>query len=158
MFYQVKGAFIISHQTKARVVGINHVSIEVGDIQAAVEFYGQIFAIEMGSLSDNNGSMVLGDQFIALTKGDGGPYSKPGHFGVVVDDKEKVREALKHYGIEPLPGRFLGFLDPWGNHIEIPGYENIMFSKTDGVLRGMGLTYLKKNERAKKELADKQLA
>jgi lactoylglutathione lyase len=57
-----------------------------------------------------------------------------------------------------LAGRFLDFRDPWGNRVEIVGYDNIQFSKAPNVLRGMGLTRLVKNEKAKKELADKGMA
>ena len=60
----------------------------------------------------------------------------------MVDDKEAVRKALAEAGIEPLPGRFLDFLDPWGNRIEIVGYDNIQFTKAPNVLRGMGLSDL----------------
>jgi lactoylglutathione lyase len=38
-----------------------------------------------------------------------------------VDDKEAVRAALAAAGVKVLPGRFLDFLDPWGNRIEIVG-------------------------------------
>jgi hypothetical protein len=76
----------------------------------------------------------------------------------VVDDKEATRRALKAAGVATLPGRFLDFLDPWGNRVEIVGYDNIQFTKAPNVLRGMGLTRLAKNENAKKELAQKGMA
>jgi hypothetical protein len=76
----------------------------------------------------------------------------------VVDDKEAVRQALAAAGIEPLPGRFLDFLDPWGNRIEIIGYTNIQFTKAPHVLRGMGLSHLEKNADAIKELSEKNMA
>ncbi len=139
--------------SKARAVGINHVSIEVSDINAAIEFYGTLMAIEPRRLSEKEGSIEMGDQFLAFTKGDTPGERKPSHFGFVVDDKEKVREALKLVNIEPLPGRFLGFIDPWGNHVEVVNYQNIKFSKTDNVLKGMGLGDLEKNDNAKKNLA-----
>jgi lactoylglutathione lyase len=80
------------------------------------------------------------------------------HFGLVVDDKEAVRKALTDAGVEVLPGRFLDFRDPWGNRIEIVGYDNIQFTKAPNVLRGMSLSHLSKNETALKELADKGMA
>jgi lactoylglutathione lyase len=80
------------------------------------------------------------------------------HFGLVVDDKDAVRDALAEVGVEPLPGPFLDFLDPWGNRIEIIGYENIQFTKAPHVLRGMGLAHLSKNEKEIKELTDKGMA
>ena len=99
----------------------------------------------------------LGDQFLALQKGRKQPADDGRHFGLVVDDKEAVRKALAEVGVEPLPGRFLDFLDPWGNRFEIVGYDNIRFTKAPHVLRGMGLD-LEKNANAKKELAEKGMA
>lgn len=142
---------------KARAVGINHVSISVDNIEAAIEFYRKILSIKVGPLSADEGSIEMGDQFLAFTKSND-TQRKPGHFGFVVDDREKVREALKAVGIVPLPGRFLGFIDPWGNHIEVVSYENIKFSKTHNVLKGMGLDDLEKNDKAKKSLIDDGLA
>jgi lactoylglutathione lyase len=100
----------------------------------------------------------LGDQFIALQKGRTQPADDGRHFGLVVDDKEAVRNALSEAGVEPLPGPFLDFLDPWGNRVEIVGYDNIQFTKAPNVLRGMGLAHLSKNEKAIKELTDKGMA
>jgi lactoylglutathione lyase len=100
----------------------------------------------------------LGDQFLALQKGRTQAPDDGRHFGLVVDDKEAVRKALVEAGIEPLPGRFLDFLDPWGNRSEIVGYDNIQFTKAPQVLRGMGLSNLSKNEKAIKELADEGMA
>jgi hypothetical protein len=100
----------------------------------------------------------LGDQFIALQIGRRQPADDGRHFGLVVDDKAAVRRALATAGIEPLPGPFLDFLDPWGNRIEIVGYEDIQFSKAPNVLNGMGLTTLSKNARAMQELAAKGMA
>ena len=141
---------------KARAVGINHVSIEVGNIKEAIDFYTKIFDIEIGRVSDIEGSLNLGDQFIAFTKKDinNQDTRKPNHFGFVVDDKDKISKSLEELEINPLPGRFLGFLDPWGNHIEIINYDNIRFSKTDKILKSMSLGDLKKNERALKDLEE----
>ena len=100
----------------------------------------------------------LGDQFIALQKGRTQPADDSRHFGLVVDDKETARQALKAAGVTPLDGPFLDFRDPWGNRVEIVGYDNVQFTKAPNVLRGMGLTHLAKNEKAKKELAEKGMA
>jgi hypothetical protein len=100
----------------------------------------------------------LGDQFIALQKGRKQPPDDGRHFGLVVDDKEAARRALEAAGVPVLNGPFLDFRDPWGNRVEIVGYDNIQFSKAPNVLRGMGLTRLVKNEKAKKELTDKGMA
>jgi len=100
----------------------------------------------------------LGDQFLALQKGRTQPADDGRHFGLVVDDKEAARKALVDAGIKALPGPFLDFLDPWGNRIEIVGYDNIQFTKAPNVLRGMGLAQLSKSETAIKELSDKGMA
>jgi predicted enzyme related to lactoylglutathione lyase len=143
---------------KARAVGFNHVALEVGDIEAALAFYGRLFDFELRSKSDTAAFIDLGDQFIALQKGRTQPADDGRHFGLVVDDKEAVRKALADAGVELLPGPFLDFLDPWGNRIEIVAYANIQFTKAPNVLRGMGLAHLAKNKTAIKELTDKGMA
>ena len=143
---------------KARLVGFNHIALEVGDIDAALEFYGRLFEFELRDKSDSMAFIDLGDQFIALQKGRTQSADDGRHFGLVVDSKEVARKALADAGVETLPGPFLDFLDPWGNRIEIIGYDNIQFTKAPHVLRGMGLTHLSKNQSAIKELADKGMA
>ena len=143
---------------KARAVGFNHVALEVGDIDAALAFYGRLFDFELRSKSTTAAFIDLGDQFIALQKGRTQPADDGRHFGLVVDDKEAVREALADAGVKVLPGPFLDFLDPWGNRIEIVGYANAQFTKAPNVLRGMGLSHLSKNQAAIKELTDKGMA
>jgi hypothetical protein len=100
----------------------------------------------------------LGDQFLALQKGRKQPADDGRHVGLVVDDKEAARKALAAAGVALVGGPFLDFRDPWGNRIEIVGYDNIQFTKAPNVLRGMGLTHLAKNEHAKKELAGKGMS
>ncbi|WP_281685582.1 VOC family protein [Thalassobaculum salexigens] len=140
---------------KARAVGFNHVALEVGNIDEALEFYGKIFDFKLRSKSETSAFIDLGDQFLALQQGRRQSPDDGRHFGLVVDDRDAVREALTREGVQVLPGRFLDFLDPWGNRIEIVPYDNIQFSKTDAVLRGMGMADLEKNESARKELAEK---
>ena len=140
---------------KARAVGINHIALEVGDIDAALDFYGRFLDFTLRSKSAGMAFIDLGDQFIALSKGRSQPGDDERHFGLVVDDKEAVRRALDEMGVEIVSSRFLDFYDPWGNRIEIVGYDNIQFTKAEGVLRGMGLDGLGKTEKALKELADK---
>ena len=142
----------------ARAVGFNHVALEVGDIDEALAFYGRLFRFEMRSKSDSDAFIDLGDQFLALQKGRTQPADEGRHFGLVVTDKEAVRQALIANGVPLLPGRFLDFLDPWGNRIEIIGYGNIQFTKAPNVLRGMGLSELTKTEGAVAELAAKGMA
>jgi catechol 2,3-dioxygenase-like lactoylglutathione lyase family enzyme len=143
---------------KARAVGFNHVALEVGDIDAALDFYGKLFRFELRSRGENAAFIDLGDQFLALQKGRTQPADEGRHFGLVVTDKEAVRQALIAAGVEPLPGRFLDFLDPWGNRIEIVGYDNIQFTKAPHVLRGMGLEGLAKSAQAVEELTAKGMA
>src|SRR3984893_11949700 len=141
-----------------RAMCFNYVALEVGDIDAALAFYGRLFEFKLRSKSATAAFIDLGDQFIALQKGRTQPADDGRHFGLVVDDKEAVRKALADAGVEALPGPFLDFLDPWGNRIEIVGYANIQFTKAPNVLRGMGLSHLSKNQAAIKELTDKGMA
>jgi lactoylglutathione lyase len=146
---------LMSEEKKARAIGFNHVALEVGDIGEALAFYGRLFRFELRGRSDVDAFIDLGDQFLALQKGRSQPPDDGRHFGLVVDDKEAVRKALAAAGVPILPGPFLDFLDPWGNRIEIVGYEGIQFSKAPNVLRGMGLSHLRKNAAALDELAQK---
>ena len=147
----------MSEATKARVVGFNHVALEVGDIEAALAFYGRLFDFELRSKSDSMAFIDIGDQFLALQKGRTQAADDGRHFGLVVDDKDTARKTLIDAGIETLPGPFLDFLDPWGNRIEVVEYANIQFTKAPNVQRGMGLK-LAKNDNAKKELAEKGMS
>src|SRR4051812_24266802 len=140
---------------KARAVGFNHVALEVGDIEEALSFYARIFEFQLRGKCEQMAFIDLGDQFLALQKGRRQPSDDGRHFGLVVDDREAVRQALAEAGVEVLPGPFLDFRDPWGNRIEVVGYDNVQFTKAPNVLRGMGLTHLAKNPQATKELADK---
>jgi predicted enzyme related to lactoylglutathione lyase len=143
---------------KARAVGFNHVALIVGDIDQALEFYGRLFEFTLRERDQESAFIDLGDQFLALQKGESRAPNDGHHFGLVVDDKEVARQALLAAGIRPLPGPFLDFLDPWGNRIEIIGYSNIQFTKASHILRGMGLAHLKKTAGAIKELAEKGMA
>lgn len=143
---------------KARLIGFNHLALEVGDLDEALKFYGRLFDFTLRGRSKSMAFIDLGDQFLALQAGRAQPPDDGRHFGLVVDDKEAVRKALKTAGVETVPGRFLDFRDPWGNRIEIVGYDNIQFTKAAHVLRGMGLTHLSKNEKAAEELAAKGMA
>src|SRR5262245_26548237 len=122
---------------KARMVGFNHVALEVGDIEEALSFYGRLFDFELRGREESMAFIDLGDQFIALQEGRSQPADDGRHFGLVVDDKELVRRALADAGVETLPGPFLDFVDPWGNRIEIVAYDNVQFTKAPNVLRGM---------------------
>lgn len=140
---------------KARAVGVNHVALEVGDIDEALAFYGQFLAFELRSKSETMAFIDMGDQFLALQKGRTQGRDDGRHFGLVVDDKPAVQAAVEAAGIEIVSKRFLDFYDPWGNRIEIVGYPGIQFTKADHVLGGMGLADLAKTDAAKQELRDK---
>ena len=143
---------------KARAMGVNQVALEVGDIEEALAFYGRVFTFELRGKSDSMAFIDLGDQFIALQKGRRQAADDGRHFGLVVDDKEAARQALDAAGVALIDGPFLDFRDPWGNRVEIVGYDNIQFTKAPNELRGMGLERLTKNDNARKELADKGMA
>jgi lactoylglutathione lyase len=140
-----------------RLVGINHIALEVGDVDQALEWYGRIFELELRGHLGRMAFIDLGDQFIALSEGRAQPPDTHRHFGLVVDDKEATREALEAAGAEILPGRGLDFRDPWGNHVQVVEYADVQFSKTPEVLHGMGLE-LPKSDRALGELHEKGLA
>ena len=143
---------------KARAVGINHVALEVGDIDEALAFYGGFLDFEIARRSESAAFIYFGDQFINFSRGRRQGPDDNRHFGIAVDDKELVRRTLEEMGVELLEGRFLDFLDPWGNRVEITTYVNIQFSKADHVLRGMGLEHLRKTEGAVEELRKKGMA
>jgi len=143
---------------KAKAVGINHVALEVDDIDAALDFYGAFLEFELESKSDMAAFIYFGDQFINFAKGRSQAKDTQRHFGIAVDDKELVRHTLIDMGVEIAPGRFLDFFDPWGNRVEITTYTNIQFSKADHVFKGMGLSHLEKTEDAIAELRDKGMA
>ena len=140
-----------------RLVGINHIALEVGDVDQALEWYGRIFELELRGHLGRMAFIDLGDQFIALSQGRTQPPDTHRHFGLVVDDMEATRAALEAAGAEILPGRGLDFRDPWGNHVQVVEYADVQFSKTPEVLRGMGLE-LPKSDRALAELREKRLA
>ena len=148
----------MAKNAKPRLVGFNHIALEVGDIEEALSFYSRLFTFDLRGKSETMAFIDLGDQFIALQKGRRQAPDEGRHFGLVVDDKKAARKALEEAGIAVLEGPFLDFRDPWGNRVEIVGYENVQFTKAPNVLRGMGLTHLAKNANATKELAEKGMA
>ena len=142
---------------RARLVGVNHVGLEVGDVGAALAFYGKLFDFELRGRAGRMAFIDIGDQFIALSEGRAQPPDDSRHLGLVVDDREAVRSALKEAGVEILPGRGLDFRDPWGNLVQIVEYGEIQFTKAPAVLRGMGLEGLSKSPQALHELRAKGL-
>src|SRR5215213_6333001 len=141
--------------TRARLVGINHVALEVGDLDEALTFYRSFLAFELRGRVPGMAFLDAGDQFLALSEGRRQGPDDDRHFGVVVDDREAVRAALAAAGISAEPGRGLRVRDPWGNVVEIVDYRQVQFTKAPGVLQAMGLSDLGKTESAQRELAEK---
>ncbi|HEX3348926.1 MAG TPA: VOC family protein [Acetobacteraceae bacterium] len=146
-----------SQARRPRLVGINHVALEVGDVDAALAFYGRIFEFTLRGRSESAAFIDIGDQFIALMRGPVRAERGHRHFGLVVDDRAAVRALAEAAGAEMVDGPFLDFLDPWGNRVEVVGYADIQFTKAPHVLKGMGLA-LTKTEKAQRELAGKGMA
>jgi catechol 2,3-dioxygenase-like lactoylglutathione lyase family enzyme len=145
-------------ESRARLVGFNHIALEVGDLEEALGFYGRIFQFELRGRSRGMAFVDAGDQFLALSEGRTQPPDEHRHFGIVVDDKRAVRKALRETGVEIIPGRGLDFHDPWGNRWQVVEYGEVQFTKAPHVLSGMGLRDLKKTEKALEELRRKGLA
>jgi catechol 2,3-dioxygenase-like lactoylglutathione lyase family enzyme len=142
-----------------KLVGINHIALEVGDIDEALAFWESIFGeVTLRGRGGHMAFIDMGDQFIALARGRSQPPDRARHFGLVVDDKEAVRARLRELGVAVSSGRGLDFLDPWGNQIQVVDYRDVQFTKTDAVLRGMGLDGLEKSESAREELRAKGIA
>jgi len=141
-----------------RLVGMNHVALEVGDIEEALAWYGRFFELELRGRAGHAMAFVdMGDQFLALARGRTQPPDAARHVGLVVDDKDAVRAALVDAGVELTRPPNLSFRDPWGNHVQVVDYRDIQFTKTDEVLRGMGLDDLEKSDAALAELREKGL-
>ena len=144
--------------TKATAIGINHLALEVGNIAEALAFYGSFLNFTITSQTEDAAFIYFGDQFINFAKGRTQTPDDKRHFGIAVDDKELVRKILINMDVTLLNGRFLDFLDPWGNRIEITTYTNIMFSKTSPILRGMGMDHLQKTDKVLAELDKRGLS
>ena len=148
----------MTNPTKATAIGINHLALEVGNIAEALAFYGSFLNFTITSQTEDAAFIYFGDQFINFAKGRTQTPDDKRHFGIAVDDKELVRKTLINMDVTLLNGRFLDFLDPWGNRIEITTYTNIMFSKTSPILRGMGMDHLQKTDKVLAELDKRGLS
>ncbi|HEY2936084.1 MAG TPA: VOC family protein [Gaiellaceae bacterium] len=143
----------------ARLVGINHVALEVDDVDEALAWYGQFFELVLRGRAGSRIAFVdMGDQFLALAAGRTQPPDRARHFGLVVDDKEAVRAALLEAGVTVAPHGSLDFLDPWGNNVQVVDYREIQFTKAPEVARGMGIDELEKTDKTREELRAKGLA
>jgi lactoylglutathione lyase len=144
----------------ARLVGINHVALEVGDLDEALDLYGRLFDFELRGRVPGMAFLDMGDQFLALSEGRAGGPDRARHFGLVVDDKEEVRAAVEREELEiaaSRPGGTLDFRDPWGNLIQVVGYGDVQFERTPGVKRALGIEGVEKSEDARREIEEKGL-
>ena len=142
----------------ARLVGINHIALEVGDVDDALAWYARFFEFELRGRAGRRMAFIdMGDQFIAMAAGRTHPPDDDRHFGLVVDGKEAVRTALREAGVAVQGSGSLDFEDPWGNHVQVVDYRDIQFTKTPEVLRAMDLQGLEKSESALKEIRDRGL-
>ena len=142
----------------ARIVGINHVALAVGDVDEALAWYGRCFDFQLrGRAGASMAFIDMGDQFLALAAPRTQPPDDARHVGLVVDDKEGVRVALQQAGVAVPAMGGVEFLDPWGNHVQVVDYREIQFTKTAATLRGMGLDGLGKTDAALAELRHKGL-
>jgi lactoylglutathione lyase len=148
---------VVNVSERARLVGINHVAVEVGDLDEALEFYGRAFELTLRGRLPGMAFIDMGDQFLALSAGRRQEPDEERHIGLVVDDLEVARKALEQAGATILPGRGLDFLDPWGNHFQVVEYGRIQFTKAPRILSGMRLD-LDKKPAAIDELREKGLA
>lgn len=144
----------MDEQTKPHLVGVNHIALEVGSIDEALAFYARIFTFTLRGRGQHSAFIDMGDQFIALMEGRTQGADEGRHFGLVVDDRSRVRELAAAAGAKILEDGFLDFLDPWGNRIQVIEYRDLQFTKTPAVLKYMGLD-LQKSETAQAELRKK---
>ena len=142
----------------ARLVGINHIALEVGDVEQALDWYGRFFEFKLRGRHGARMAFVdMGDQFIALSAGRTQPPDESRHFGLVVDDKEAARAALLDGGVPVRQSGSLDFEDPWGNHIQVVDYREIQFTKAPAIARAMGIDGLRKSDAAQRELRERGL-
>jgi lactoylglutathione lyase len=146
--------------TRAKLVGINHIALEVGDLDAALDLYGRLFAYEMRGRLRKMAFIDMGDQFLAVAEGRSQEPDDGRHFGLVVDDVDAAREAVAREGLKVLGGRgqSFDFRDPWGNRFQVVGYRTIQFERAPGVRRALGIEELEKTPSAQREIADRGLA
>jgi lactoylglutathione lyase len=141
----------------ARLIGFNHIALEVGDVDAALDLYGRLFSFELRGRGGRMAFIDAGDQFLALSEGRRQEPDDERHFGLVVDDRDAVRAAVEREGLQVLPSRGLDFLDPWGNRFQVVDYRDIQFERSPGVKRKLGIDGLEKHPAALREIAERGL-
>jgi len=145
---------------KARLIGVNHVALEVGDVGEAVALYERLFDFTMRGRGRRMAFLDMGDQFLAIAEGRSQPADDERHFGLVVDDVRAAREAVRHEGLAIVAdtGQSFDFLDPWGNRFQVVSYGDIQFERTDGVKRKLGIESLGKTDDARRQISERGLA
>jgi catechol 2,3-dioxygenase-like lactoylglutathione lyase family enzyme len=141
----------------ARLIGINHIALEVGDVEEALALYGRLFDFELRGRGGRSAFIDMGDQFLALSEGRTQAPDEQRHFGLVVDDKEAVRAAAARAGLAVSQGRSVRFQDPWGNQFEIVAYGDVQFERAPGVKRKLGIEGLEKTPAARREIEERGL-
>jgi catechol 2,3-dioxygenase-like lactoylglutathione lyase family enzyme len=151
---------LVDVERRARLIGVNHVALEVGDLEAALALYGRLFEFELRGRAPGAAFIDMGDQFIAVMQGRAQPADDERHFGLVVDDIAAARAAVEREGLTIVhPGaRGLDFLDPWGNHFQIVAYAAIQFERSAGVKRKLGIEQLGKTDAARREIEQRGLS
>jgi len=144
---------------KARLIGVNHVALEVGDVGEAVALYERLFDFTMRGRGRRMAFLDMGDQFLAIAEGRSQPADDERHFGLVVDDVRAAREAVRHEGLAIVAdtGQSFDFLDPWGNRFQVVSYGDIQFERTDGVKRKLGIEELEKTDDARRQISERGL-
>lgn len=145
---------------RARLIGVNHVALEVGDVEEAVALYERLFDFTMRGRGRRMAFLDMGDQFLAIAEGRSQPADDERHFGLVVDDVARAREAVQREGLEVASEtrQSFDFRDPWGNRFQVVGYRNIQFERTDGVKRKLGIEELGKTDDARSQISERGLA
>ena len=146
---------------RARLIGVNHVALEVGDLEAALALYGRLFSFDLRGRVPGMAFLDMGDQFLAVAEGRSQPADDERHFGLVVDDVDAARAAVEREGLKLLGrrrGQSFDFRDPWGNRFQVVGYPHIQFDRVDGVRRKLGIEDVAKTEAARREIDDRGLA
>jgi lactoylglutathione lyase len=139
-------------EPRPRLIGMNHVALEVGDVEEALRFYGALFHFELRGRAGSMAFVDMGDQFIALSEGREQGQDDHRHFGLVVDDLEAARAALEREGVQTLETSGLEFRDPWGNRVQLVDYRDVQFARTPEVLRALQREGLEKRPEATEEM------
>jgi catechol 2,3-dioxygenase-like lactoylglutathione lyase family enzyme len=141
---------------RSKLVGLNHIVLEVGNVEEALAFYGAIFEFELRGRTDDMAFLDMGDQFLVLAMGGVREPDAERHFGLVVEDRAGVPELVKAAGGTMLDNGFMDFHDPWGNRVQVVEYRDLQFTKTDAVMRKLGVSS-EKTADARKELREKRM-